>query len=171
MDALFAIFSRRSVREYLPGKLEEGQIDNLLKAGMSAPSAGNARPWQFVVIDQPEKLAAIPSVHPYARMAAGAPLAVLICGDPEKERYPGFWPQDCAAAAQNILLAAHAQGLGAVWCGVYPEEERVQLFQEMFSIPPAVIPFALIVIGRSASEAQDPERYDSRRVHRNKYTA
>ena len=169
MDALFAIYTRRSVREYDPGHVEEEQLENLLKAAMSAPSAGNSRPWQFVVIDDREKLARIPFIHPHAKMAAHAAMAILVCGDPERERYPGLWPQDCAAATQNILLAAHAQALGAVWCGVYPDKELPEAFRELLEIPEEIIPFSLVVIGRRPSEPKDPERYDSSRVHLNKY--
>lgn len=169
MDALFAIYTRRSIRQYDSGKVEEEQIRNLLKAGMSAPSAGNSRPWHFVVIDDQDKLAQIPAIHPHAQMAAQAALAILVCAEPGLEKYPGYWPQDCAAATQNILLAANAQGLGAVWCGVYPGITDDSKFRKLFALPDSVIPMSLVVIGRKTSELKDPERYFEDRVHRNKF--
>ena len=168
MDALFAIYTRRSVRQYAPGKVEEDQIDKLLRAGMAAPSAGNSRPWHFIVIDDPEKLAKVPTALPYAQMAAQAALAIMVCADPGLERFPGYWPQDCAAATQNILLAAHAQGLGAVWCGIYPGNEE-HTVREIFDIPKTIMPLSLIVIGKDPTESKDPGRYDADRVHRNRF--
>lgn len=172
MDALFAIFSRRSVRQYESGKLEEAQVENLLKAAMSAPSAGNARPWHFIVVEDHEILSQIPGIHPHAAMASHAPFAILVCAEPALEKYPGYWPQDCAAATQNILLAANAQGLGAVWCGVYPGIKDDSQFRKLFNLPDKVIPMSLVVIGKrpeGAGEPKDPGRYDQSRVHRNKF--
>lgn len=168
MDTLFAMFTRRSVRQYDPGKVEEEQIENMLKAAMSAPSARNSRPWHFVVIDEPEKLSKISFAHPHASMAANATLAILVCSEPELEKISGYWQQDCAAATQNILLAAHAQALGAVWCGIYPGVSDSEL-RELFELPEGIIPMSIVVIGRKPSEPKDPERYMAERVHRNKF--
>ena len=92
---------------------------------MSAPSAGNEQPWQFIVIRQRAILDAIPSIHPYSHMLKEAALAIAVCGDLSFEVYKGFWVQDCSAATQNILIAAHGLGLGAVWLGFYPLQDRV----------------------------------------------
>ena len=169
MDTLSAIFTRRSVRKYQPGELTEKQIENLLKAAMSAPSAANSQPWHFVVVDDHKKLNQISSFHPYAKMAAEAALAILVCAEPALEKFPGFWPQDCAAAVQNILLAAHAQALGAVWVGIYPGNDSTP-FRELFELPQGIEPMALVVIGSAPSNPEEPERYLPERVHYNKFT-
>jgi nitroreductase len=120
MEALEAILSRRSIRKYRDEPVGEEAIEQLLRAAMSAPSAGNQQPWHFVVIDGRDILEKVEKVNPYAGMAADAPLAVLIAAEPALEKFPGYWVQDCSAAAENMLLAAHAMGLGAVWTGIYP---------------------------------------------------
>ncbi len=137
----------------------------LLEAAMSAPSAGNERPWHFVVVTDRGTLDAIPRIHPYAGMAAEAPVAVVVCCDERLEKHNGFWVQDCSAAVQNILIAAWALGLGAVWCGIYPREERVAGFRKLLGLPPEVIPLALIPVGWPAEEKPPAERFDERRVH------
>ncbi len=169
MDALFAVYTRRSVRQYGSGGVDEAQIENLLKAGMAAPSAGNSRPWHFVVIDDVAKLSEISEIHPHAKMAAHAALAIMVCAEPALERYPGYWPQDCAAATQNILIAAHAQGLGAVWCGIYPGIKDDSAFRKLFCLPDSVIPLSLVVLGPEKEEPKDPGRFDKDRVHRNMF--
>jgi nitroreductase len=169
MDAMEAILSRRSVRKYTSEPVSEGTIQTLLQAAMSAPSAGNQQPWQFIVIDERQVLDALPDVHPYARMLRQAPLAILVCGDLARERNPGFWVQDCSAATQNLLLAVRAQGLGAVWLGVYPREERVEGLRELLGLPEHIVPLALVSIGHPASEQRAVDRYDKGRVHRNRW--
>jgi len=114
MEVLEAIHTRRSIRKFQSQPVPDELVTVFLAAAMSAPSAGNQQPWQFVVITDPELLGQVPSINPYAAMAEKAPLAVLVCGDLALERFPGFWVQDCAAAVQNLLLAVHSHGLGAV---------------------------------------------------------
>jgi len=106
MDALEAIHTRRSVRKYQASPVSEELIQQLIAAAAMAPSARNGQPWQFVVIDDRKLLDEIPKSCPHAAMVAHAPLAILICADPSLEKSPGYWPQDCAAAAENMLLAA-----------------------------------------------------------------
>ena len=170
MDTLSAIFTRRSVRKYQPGQISQEQTNNLLKAAMAAPSAANSQPWHFVVVDDHKKLTQIATFHPYAKMAAEAAQAILVCAEPGLEKFPGFWPQDCAAAVQNILLAAHAQGLGAVWVGIYPGNDP-KPFCELFELPQGIEPMALVVVGLDSSTPEDPKRYLSERVHQNKFTS
>jgi nitroreductase len=134
---------------------------------MSAPSAGNQQPWQFVVITDAQILDQVPTIHPYAAMAKGAPLAILVCGDRTLEKYPGYWVQDCSAAVQNLLLAAHGKGLGAVWTGIYPLSDRVAKFKELCLLPEQVIPLALVVIGYPAQTLAAEDRFRTDRVHRN----
>ena len=115
MDALEAIFTRRSIRTFAKDPVSDEHIETLLRAGMAAPSAGNQQAWEFVVIDDRAVLEAIPRVHPYAQMCAEAPLTLAVCADPSREKYAGFWVQDCSASTQNILLAASSGGFGAFW--------------------------------------------------------
>jgi nitroreductase len=169
MDALQAILTRRSIRLYTPEAVKPESVAELLHAAMSAPSAGNQQPWQFVIINNRQKLDAIPVFHPYAEMVKLASVAVLVCGDTRLENSKGYWVQDCSAATQNLLLAAHALGLGAVWVGVYPREERVIEFRKLLGIPEEVIPFALIPLGYPAEDKPPSNRYDPSRVHTDAY--
>jgi nitroreductase len=163
MDLFDAIHNRRSIRKYDPGPVAPDTIRDILRAAMMAPSAGNEQPWQFVVVTDRGKLAGIREIHPYAGMAAQAPLGILVCGDLSLEKYPGFWVQDCAAAMQNLLLAAHGSGLGAVWTGIYPLEERIRGFRTLFELPAQVIPLGFAVMGFPAQKS--PDRYRAERVH------
>jgi len=159
------ILSRRSIRLYTPEPVSEAMVDDLLRAAMSAPSAGNQQPWQFVVIRERQKLDSIPVFHPYAEMVKSASVAVLVCGDMRLEKNKGYWVQDCSAATQNLLLAAHAQGLGAVWVGVYPNEERLEGFRKLLEIPEEIIPFALVPVGYPAESKPPSNRYEPSRIH------
>ena len=167
MDALDAIHTRRSIRKYQNRPVEEPMIRQCLAAAMSAPSAGNAQPWQFVVLTERKILDRIPELHPHAPMARQAQVGVVICGDLAREKYAGYWPIDCAAATQNLLLAAHALGLGAVWCGVYPREERVAAVKELLALPADIVPFALVLMGWPAAEGGRRDRFDAARIHYN----
>ena len=169
MDALGAIFSRRSIRKYTEQPVSDEAVKELLAAAMAAPSAGNEQPWHFVVMDDREILDEIPKFHPYSRMLGEAPMAILVCGDLELQKYEGYWVQDCSAATENLLIAAQAKGLGAVWLGVYPIEERVAGFRKLLGVPDHVIPFALISIGYPAEQKIRADRYDSSRVRRNRW--
>lgn len=164
-----AIMSRRSIRKYLDQSISEEIITNLLKAAMAAPSAGNQQPWHYIILDDREILQQIPEIHPHAKMVMEAPISILVCGDLTLEKYKGFWVQDCSAAVENILIAVEEQGLGAVWCGVYPMEERVVAFRKLLNIPEHVIPMALIPIGYPAEEKEPADRYDLSKIHKNSW--
>lgn len=167
MDALEAIRTRRSVREYEETPVDDAAIEELVRAAMQAPSAGNARTWQFVVLTDPDLLDQVPSIHPHAGMTPDAGWAILVCGDPTLEKYPGNWIADCSAATQNLLLAAHAKGYGAVWTGVYPEKERMQGFRELLGLPDHVMPLALVPVGFPEETPAPEDRYEAAKVHRN----
>ena len=169
MDALEAILTRRSIRQFTDQAVSEAVIEDLLRAAMSAPSAGNQQPWQFVVITDRQILDTIPSIHPYSAMLRQAPLAILVCGDEHLETHKGYWVQDCSAATQNLLLAAHARGLGAVWLGIYPRMDRVTGLRKLLGLPEHVIPLALVAIGHPAEHLPPADRYDATRVHRNRW--
>ena len=167
MEALDAILSRRSICRYTAKQVSPEIIHTLLEAAMAAPSANNKQPWHFVIITERAILNAIPDFHPYSRMLFEAPLAILVCGDTALESHPGYMAQDCSAAVENILIAARGLGLGTVWLGVYPREERMKGMRDLLKIPDAFIPFALISIGYPAEEKPPSARYDESRVHHN----
>ncbi len=165
MNAIEAIRTRRSVRNFIAKPVPKEIIEELLRAAMSAPSAGNEQPWQFIVIDDRNKLEGVTEVNPNAKMCREAQAAILVCGDTTKEKYPGFWVQDCAAATQNILLAAHALGLGAVWTAVYPISERIEGFRRLFALPENVIPLSLVPLGYPARPLSQADRFQRERIH------
>ncbi len=169
MELLEAIHTRRSIRQYRPEPVPAEAVRTLLGAAMMAPSAGNVQPWQFVVVTDPVIMNQVKDIHPYVGMAARAPLGILVCGDLRLEKFPGFWVQDCAAAMQNLLLAAHDQGLGAVWTGIHPVEERVERFRSLFELPAKVIPLGFAVLGWPVNPGRHKERYKAERVHQNRW--
>ena len=167
MDALETILTRRSIRHFTDAKVSAEHIETLLRAAMAAPSAGNQQAWEFVVIDDRPLLEAIPTVHPYAQMCAEAPLCLVVCADITREKYAGFWVQDCSASTQNVLLAAHALGLGAVWLGIAAGGDRAQQVAELLRLPQEVQPLALIAIGHPAESKPVDDRYDPLKTHHN----
>jgi nitroreductase len=164
-----AIFTRRSIRRYTPEPVSAEAIREILKAAMSAPSAGNEQPWEFIVITDRSLLDEIPRFHPNAQMVKEASAAILVCGNLHRETHQGFWVQDCSAAVENILLAVTQKGLGAVWVGIYPRGERVEGMRKLFNLPDFVMPFALVPLGYPAEEKPPSERFDSSRIHDNKW--
>ena len=147
MTVMEAIRTRRSIRKYVPGaEVTQAQIDSLLEAAMMAPSAINLRPWEFIVVRDRAILKSIMEIHEYAKMLETASLAIIVVGLP-RNTPDGleFYPQDCGAATQNILLQAVAMGLGTCWCAVYPNEKRVAQFKELLGID--AIPYNVIAVG------------------------
>jgi nitroreductase len=167
MDAIEAILSRRSIRKYTDQKISAKLVRELLRAAMSAPSANNSQPWHFVVIEDRQILDRIPAFHAYSSMLYFAPMALAVCGDSQASSL--YWVQDCSAATENILLAAHASGLGAVWLGIYPIKERVHSLQELLALPENVIPLSLISLGYPAVSKPPEDRFIPARVHRNQW--
>ncbi|NQU45149.1 nitroreductase family protein [bacterium] len=164
-----AILNRRSIRKYTDQPIHDRVIRDLLEAAMCAPSAGNERPWHFIVIRDRDTLRKIPQFHPYANMLPGAAAAILVCGDPEKEKHTGCWVQDCSAATENLLIAAQHKNLGAVWLGVYPVEERINGLREVTGVPENIVPFALVALGYPAEKKPVYDRYDESRVRQEKW--
>jgi nitroreductase len=165
MEALEAITSRRSIRQYTNQQVPDELIHKILQAGMLAPSAHDHRPWQFILITAKEKLLAIPRFHPYAEMLKQAPLAIVIAGDKKIEKSLDYLLLDCAAATQNMLLAAHALGLGAVWVAVYPRPERVQGITGLLQLPVWIVPVSMIALGYPAEQKKPQDRFDPARIH------
>ncbi|MGD9152852.1 MAG: nitroreductase family protein [Gammaproteobacteria bacterium] len=168
MDTLEAIFTRRSVRQFIDKHVDDNIVNQLLKAAMSAPSAVGKKPWHFIVIKDKNLLAQIPTVHPYAQASASANLVIIPCADPELG-HKNFWPLDLAAASQNILLAARALGLGGVWCGIYPNEERAKAIRSLLKIPKNIIPFCVIPLGYSDIVQKEKESVMPDRIHYNNW--
>lgn len=164
-----AILARRSIRKYTEQPVSKEAIREILEAAMSAPSAGNEQPWHFIVINDRKILEEIPKFHLYSQMLKDAPIAILVCGDEQLEKYKGFWVQDCSAATENILIAVQEKGLGAVWLGIYPEEDRVAGIRQLLNIPANIIPLSLIPIGYPGEEKPPANRYDPARIHYNKW--
>ena len=161
------IFARRSIRKYTAEPVSEADIRTLLEAAMAAPSASNRKPWHFVVVNGREALDELAEVHPHGKMLFEATLCIAVCGGPtQSERY---WVQDCSAATENLLLAATALGLGAVWLGVYPREERIAAVRQVLGIPDAIAPLNLISIGHPAEDKESRTQYDEARVHRGRW--
>lgn len=163
-----ALLTRKSIRNYTSQAVSDEIIHDLLHAAMSAPSAVNQRPWHFVVIKDRAVLDAIPQFHPYAGMLKKAPLAIVVCATNELGAFKHYWVQDCAAATQNILTAVVEKGLGAVWVGVYPQQ-NVQELHKLLTLPETITPFSIISIGYPADQPEAGDRYDKSRVHYDKW--
>ena len=161
------IATRASVRQFTDQPVEASVMEQILRAGMAAPSAVNKQPWAFVVITEPEQLAALNEVHPYANLKT-ATAAVIVCGDMDKAlegRAREYWVQDCSAVTENILLAAHALGLGAVWCGVYPSTERVAAVSEVLGLPGSIVPLNIVTMGYPAADVQPKDKWNPDNIH------
>ncbi len=165
MDAIEALLTRRSVREFTAEPVGEEQVETMLCAAMHAPSACNQQPWHFITVTSRERLNAIAAVHPFAQMLKQAPLAIIVCADLTLETCPGNWVIDCSAAMENLLLAAHAQGLGGVWVGIHPVEERVRDIRKLLGLPSYAMPLCLAAVGHPAGPLPKVERYKRERVH------
>lgn len=163
------IKKRRSIRSYKKQPVSDEDIYTMLEAAMLAPSAGNEQPWHFIIIDNQEIIDKIPNIHPYAKMITQVKKAILICADLNQTKYEDYWVQDCAAATQNILLKGVELGLGTVWLGIYPDEERVAKFKNLFKLPADIIPFSLVPVGYPDQDKKTPDRFDKNRIHRNKW--
>ena len=161
------IFARRSIRKYESEPVSEADIKTLLEAAMAAPSASNRKPWRFIVVTERQTLDALAEAHPHGKMLFEATLCISVCGDlTEMERY---WVQDCSAATENLLLAAVGLGLGAVWLGVYPKQDRVAAVRQVLDIPEHITPLNLISIGHPAETKEPRTQYDQTRVHRERW--
>lgn len=160
------IFSRRSIRKYKDLPVDEAHLQQMLRAAMYAPSAGNEKPWHFIIVKDRSKLDQITEFHPHTQMLKEAPLAIIACADISDVKYDGaFWIQDIAACIQNLLLQGEALGLGTCWCGVYPKEELVSNVKKLANLPEHIVPVAVIAVGHPAEEREVKERYNIDRVH------
>jgi nitroreductase len=161
MEAIEAIMTRRSIRRYTDLPVPDGTVKDLLRAAMAAPSAKNQRPWYFVVIRDRQVMERILEFHPFADALHYAPVAIVICGDGNNP----MWIQDCAAATQNMLIAARALELGAVWLGLFPEKQGYWNMQKLLDIPNYIIPLAIVALGYPAENRRPSNRFDTKRIH------
>ena len=167
MDAIKAMLSRRSIKSYTTQPVQDEAVTALLTAAMSASSAGDAQPWHFIVIQERRMLDKIAKLHPHSQTIGEAPVVIVVCADERAQKYMGLLVQDCAAATQNLIVAAHAKGLGAVWLRVFPVKEMISAVREVLSTPKHVTPFSLIPIGHPAEKKPPINRYASERVRYN----
>ena len=160
-----AILNRKSIRKYKDIKISEEIVEDLLKAGMAAPSAGNEQPWEYIVIRDKDSMKKITEVHPYSKMLLNTDVAIVVCGDESKELFKGTWVQDCSASTENILLTAEDMGLGAVWLGVYPAADRVEAIKAILNLPAHVTPLSIIPIGYPDEVREPADRFNRERIH------
>ena len=172
-DAIETIMTRVSVRAYTDRMMEDDKIETMLRAAMAAPSAGNKQPWRFVVIRDKAILGAIASNLPTMTMTDKAPVAIVVCGD-MNDTFPGdgldYWVEDASAATENLLLSAHAMGLGAVWCGIYPMKERVAFIQSLLELPDNIVPLNVVPIGYPAEEPAVKDKWKPSSIHYDTWT-
>ena len=167
MDFFNIIHTRRSIRKFSSEPVPSADIEKILRAGMVSPTATNSQSWRFVVIDDRNILDTIPQIHPYAKSVSDAAVAIVVCGDTEAGRAPGFWPQDAAAATQTMMLAARALGLGSLWCGIHPNQDREIAFSNLLGLPSNIRPFALLILGYALQPFTREDRFDESKVHHN----
>lgn len=160
------IRARRSIRKYQPNvKIPAEHIRQMLEAAMCAPSAINSRPWTFVVVENEAIRKTMTTLHPYCRSLPEASLAIVVCGLPDA--WPdapaeGFWPQDCGAAVENLLLEATGLGYGTCWCGLYPNRDYAAAFQALLDV--TATPVALIIVGQAAETPKQRGFYEEAKV-------
>ena len=163
------IFSRKSVRSYTDEPISAEQIEMLLRAAMAAPSGRNSQPWRFVVVTEQEtkeKLAV-----GFNKMIAKAPVAIVVCGQTHKDDGApnNNWTADCAAATENLLLAAEALGLGTVWTACYPYDDRMKPAIEALALPDSVKPYSIVPVGHPASNEQPKDKWKPDSIHYEKW--
>ena len=163
------IFKRHSVRRFTDEKVSGEKIENLLKAGMQAPSAGNQQAWEFIVIDKAEDKEIISQMHQFAKPALGASHLIVTVGNLNECKFHQMIDQDLGACNENILLQATYEGLGAVWLGFHPIEDRTLKLKEFLNIPDYCIPFSVICVGYPQKESEVKLRYDKSKIHFDKY--
>jgi nitroreductase len=170
---LTTIFNRKSVRSYTGGKVSQDQLVTLVKAGMAAPTAVDRRPWDFIIINDPNTIKKLAEKLPYAKMLNEAGAAIIVTGDTKRqfttENGEEYWMLDCSAASENILLAAESMGLGAVWTAVYPDKERIKAVRTLLNIPETVIPLNVIPIGIPTGKDKPKNKYNPKQIHRNSW--
>jgi nitroreductase len=171
MDAIHAIMTRRSTRQFTDEPVTAEQIEILMRAAMAAPSAGNQQPWRFVIARDAEMRGRLALATQYSSPVGRAPVGIVVLADTRENKHAGYWVQDCSAAVENILLAAHALGLGGVWIGVHPHEEREAHVREIVEAPAGFAALCMIAIGHPTSPGPEIDRYDPEHVRNERWGA
>ncbi len=169
MEVKQAIFERRTIRRYSDKAVSDETVREIIRAGMYAPSAGNQQSWEFLIIRDSEKIGKIKNFHPYAGMVDSAGALILVCGNTNREVFAGYWVQDCSAAVQNMLLAAHDMGIGSVWLGIHPMQDRIEGAKKLFELPSGIEPLSIIAFGYPAETIAMPDRFNSKYIHIDKW--
>ena len=170
-DKLSLIFGRRSIRVYSPGEIDEQTVICLLEAAMAAPSAMTKDPWRFVVVRERSTLSKLAAALAGGKMLVTATLGIVVCGDMDAvfDRQLSFLLQDCSAAIENLLLAAHALGLGGCWVGVHPDPGAAQQLKQLLSLPAAIVPIAVLALGPPGEQPGPRTRFNRDYVHFEKW--
>ena len=169
MKLMEAVLKRRSIRQFTDRPIAQDDLNTLLRAAMMAPTARNCQEWEFVVVRNKETFKKMMHVHPYAKMLEQADCAIIVCGNTQREHAPGYWMADCGAATQNILLAATSLGIGSVWLGVYPNEERMKGLAALLGLPDYVKPLNIIALGYPAEKKEEVDRFDPAKIYTEKW--
>jgi nitroreductase len=160
------LLSRRSIRKYEDRRLSKEQVTMLLQAAMNAPSACNQQCWHFIVIEDRKKLNELSEIHGGYHTLKNAPLAILVCSEPGTAKLECFVDQDCAAATENILIAAEALGLGALWMGVNQTSPGDSvIIRNVLNIPEEIKPFSFVALGYPTEPAPLQNKYDESKIH------
>lgn len=167
MNLIDLIISRRSIRKFKSDPISENILTEIIKTAMFAPSARNTQCWEFLIIDDRKLLDELAVIHPYAKMLKYAPVAVLVCGNKQLEDNESYIAQNCSAATQNLMLAAHAHSIGSVWLGVFPRTDRMEPIKQFLKVPEHIIPISLVGLGYSDEVKVLPERFFKEKIHRN----
>lgn len=165
MKILEAINSRRSIREFTGELIDDQDLKTILRAGFQAPSAHNLEPREYVIVRNAEIIEKIVQFHGHAKMLPQAGCGIIVCGDKTKQDVFGFLISDCSASIQNILLAAHGLGLGAVWCGIYPREHLIEGMVNVLNLPEHIIPVGMVVVGVKDERKSTINRYNESKIH------
>lgn len=171
---LETIMTRTSVRQFTDEAVKPCCVEKMLRAAMAAPTAVNKQPWHFVVVDDKQVLDRLADEGRRGDMLRKAPLAIVVCSDMNKAmegKGREYWIQDCSAATENLLLAAHAMGLGAVWTGQYPMDNRYTRTQQVLSLPESVVPLCIVIVGHPAEQPQPKDKWKADNVSYNSYGA
>ena len=159
-----SIFTRRSIRQFTDQKVEDEKIESLLRAAMQAPSANNQQPWEFLVVRGKENLEKLSCLHMYSKCLKGADLAIIVMANKDRLTSPDFYQQDLGAATQNIQLQAVELGLGSVWLGTAPKQDRIEFIRALYNLEDNIIPYSVLAIGYPVRENKFVDRYEAERV-------
>ena len=177
-EIITTIMTRASVRRFTEEPVSDSDLQTLLQAAMAAPSAMDYAPWHFVVIRDAAIKQELKAKLPFAKMITDSCTAIVVCGDSslydrvsqrDGEDNTLYWVEDCSAASENLLLAAHALGLGAVWTGIFPLQSRITLLQRLLQLPERILPLNLIIVGHPLTPAKHKDKWDSTKVHYNHF--